>query len=325
MTLRTIPNLPTTTFIPFSEIRENRPVLLVTSVPAWAAVEDCLSGLKIAARVEPAQATRVHWNILLASVQNITAEVIYSVGGGLTADAAKYFATCLNLPLVVLPTVLSVDAFLTNASGIRRDGCVHYIPTKVPESLVLDLDVISRAPVWIRAAGITDVLSIATGSWDWKFAHLRGENPAGMEFIPWVYDNAQTILKAVIDCSEAAGRGDRQGLKNLYDCLSMEVQLCNQIGHARPEEGSEHYFAYCAEQFTGPGWPHADLVGPGILHMAERQGQDNHPYETALRSCAIPLDRIPPEAIRHTITQLPDYCRKHALPFGIAHVPEEVA
>jgi len=319
-----LPNLPVASLSPFSEIDEKRPVLLVTSAPAWNAVQDRLSGLRVTARLEPVEATIAAWDSLLSSVKGPPVQVVYSVGGGLTADAAKYLAARLGLPLVVLPTALSVDAFLTAASGIRRDGCVHYIPTKVPERLVLDFDVLASAPVWIRAAGITDVLSIATGCWDWKFAHERGQNPAGMEFIPWVYDNAQSILRGVIDCAEAAGRGDRQGLKSLYDCLAMEVQLCNQIGHARPEEGSEHYFAYCAEQFTGPGWPHGDLVGPGILHMAERQGQDIRPYEAALKACHIPLDRIPPDALRRTISQLPDYCRKHALPFGIAHVPEEI-
>jgi glycerol-1-phosphate dehydrogenase [NAD(P)+] len=249
--------------------------------------------------------------------------VVYSVGGGLTADAAKYFSACLNLPLVVLPTALSVDAFLTAASGIRRNGCVQYIPTKVPEKIILDLDVIARSPAWIRAAGITDVLSIATGCWDWKFAHERGKNSAGMEFIPWVYDNAQTILRGVIDCAEAAGRGDHQGLKCLFDCLAMEVQLCNQIGHSRPEEGSEHYFAYCAEQFTSSGWPHGDLVGPGILLIADRQGQDLRLLEPALRACAIPLNRIPPEVVADTLIELPDYCRKHSLPYGIAHILKE--
>jgi glycerol-1-phosphate dehydrogenase [NAD(P)+] len=322
--IQILPNLPVASFSPFSEIDEKRPVLLVTSAPAWNAVQGRLQGLRITARLEPLEATKTAWDSLLASVKGTPAQVLYSVGGGLTADAAKYIATHLNLPLVVLPTALSVDAFLTASSGIRQDGCVQYIPTKVPDKLILDFDVITAAPDWIRAAGITDVLSIATGCWDWKFAHEKGKNPAGMEFIPWVYDNAQTILRGAIDCAEAAGRGNRLGLKSLYDCLVMEVQLCNQIGHARPEEGSEHYFAYCAEQFTGPGWPHGDLVGPGILLMAERQGQDIHPYEVALKACNIPLDRIPPDAVRRTITQLPDYCRKHALPFGIAHVQEEV-
>ena len=315
-------NLPIAYLSPFSEIDEKRSVLLVTSIPAWNAVADRLHGLRVTTRLEPVEATTAAWDSLLASVKDTPGEVLYSVGGGLTADAAKYFAARLNLPLVVLPTALSVDAFLTAASGIRRNGCVQYIPTKVPESLVLDLDVIAAAPASIRAAGITDVLSIATGCWDWKFAHERGQNPPGMEFIPWVYENAQSILRGALDCAEAAGCGDHEGLKTLYDCLAMEVQLCNQIGHARPEEGSEHYFAYCAEQFTGPGWPHGDLVGPGILLMAEWQGQETHAFETALRSCSIPLDRIPLSALRRTTTQLPDYCQKHALPFGIAHIPE---
>jgi glycerol-1-phosphate dehydrogenase [NAD(P)+] len=250
---------------PFSEIEEKRPVLLITSTPAWKAVQEKLHGLQVAVRLEPLEATTAAWDCLLTSEKNTQIEVIYSVGGGLTADAAKYFAARLDLPLVVLPTALSVDAFLTAASGVRQDGCVRYIPTKVPERLVLDFDVLAAAPAWIRAAGITDVLSIATGCWDWKFAHEKGQNPAGMEFITWVHDNAQSILQGGIECAEAAGLGDHQGLKSLYDCLAMEVQLCNQIGHARPEEGSEHYFAYCAEQFIGPGWPHGNLVGPGRI------------------------------------------------------------
>jgi glycerol-1-phosphate dehydrogenase [NAD(P)+] len=114
-----------------------------------------------------------------------------------------------------------------------------------------------------------------------------------MDFNPWVYKNAQTILQGVIDCAEAAGAGDHEGLKQLYDCLCLEVQLCNQIGHARPEVGSEHYFAYFTNQFTGPAWPHADLLDPGTLHMARLQGQETHTVEAAMQACRIPLDRLP--------------------------------
>ena len=308
-------NLPKVDLMPLSEISEQRPVALVYSGPAWQAVENSLR-LPVAWKREVFEARIEDWDHLM---EGIHGEVVYSVGGGLTADAAKYFATKTGLPLVAIPTALSVDAFITAASGIRRNGCVYYVETKTPENLILDLDVISAAPPAIRAAGLTDVMSIATGSWDWKFAEENKKNPPGMEFISWVYDNAQSILQGVMDCAEAAGRGDRQGLKCLYDCLAMEVQLCNQIGHARPEEGSEHYFAYCAEQFTGPGWPHGDLVGPGILLMAERQGQDTRRYKAALNACPIPLDRIPFDIIRETFAQLPGYCEKHSLAFGLAH------
>lgn len=313
------PNLPYVNLMPFSEIEEKRSVLLVTSMPAWNAVKDSLHGLNIGGTVEVTEANTNHWDDLRSSIANRRFEIVYAVGGGLVADAAKYLSAKLGIPLVVCPTALSVDAFITAASGIRRDGCVFYIETKVPENLILDLGVIAKAPATIRAAGITDVMSIATGSWDWKFAHEQGKNPPGMEFIPWVYDNAQSILSGVLDCAEAAGRGDREGLKTLYHCLAMEVQLCNQVGHARPEEGSEHYFAYAAENHTGHGLPHGDLVGPGIMIMSGLQGQDTGRLEAALKACHIPLDRIPQEIVNRTLVELPAYCERHELAFGLAH------
>jgi len=316
--MKKIHSLPATVMMPLSDIVEKRPALLVTSSPAWKAVKDRLH-LNIAGQVEVLEANTAHWDTLLATVADLYYEIIYAVGGGLVVDAAKYFAAILHLPLAALPTALSVDAFLTAASGIRRDGCVYYIETNPPDNLILDLNVIAAAPDSIRAAGITDVMSIATGSWDWKFAHQRGQNPPGMEFIPWVYDNAQSILAGVLDCAEAAGRGDQDGLKTLYDCLAMEVQLCNQIGHARPEEGSEHYFAYSVENLIGHGLPHGNLVGPGIMIMAQIQGQATGRLEKALKACNIPLDHIPAEVTDRTLRALPVYCTQHGLPFGIAH------
>ena len=317
-----IHNLPIVDLMPFCEVIEPRPALLLTSTPAWNTVKEHLRGLNVVAMLEITEATTAAWDSLKLQTEH-PPEIICAVGGGLPADAAKYFAAKLGLPLTVLPTALSVDAFITAASGIRRDGCVYYIETRVPDHLILDLDIIAAAPAHIRAAGITDILSIATGSWDWKFAHEQGKNPPEMEFIPWVYDNAQTILNGVLDCAESAGRGDRQGLKALYDSLAMEVQLCNQVGHARPEEGSEHYFAYCAENFTGHGWPHGDLVGPGILLMAQLQGQDTRRYATALQACHIPLDRISTTITAQTLKMLPSYCIQHGLAYGLAHTLQE--
>lgn len=310
--------LPLIEFLPFAEVREERPVLLVTSTPAWEAVQHLLH-LPVVRRIEVSDASTAHWDGLLSTITAGQAEVIYAVGGGLTADAAKYMGIQLNLPVICLPTALSVDAFFTWASGIRREGCVVYIETKPPENLIIDLEVIRAAPPSIRAAGICDVLSIATGCWDWQFAHQQNLNPPGMEFIPYVYEAAQAILQGVLDCAEAAGAGDLTGLKQLLDCLCLEVQLCNQIGHARPEEGSEHYFAYAVENYVGYGLPHGNLVGPGILLAAQWQGQDSSHLEKALRLCHIVLDKIPPAVIKQTTRDLPGYCLKHNFPYGIAH------
>ncbi len=322
--MKRIWNLPKIEFTAFDEIQETRPAILITSGPAWKAVSDHVQNLPIQVRQEPLEATTAHWDRLLTALDPATKDsqpaVIYAVGGGLVTDAAKYIATKLDLPLICMPTALSVDAFLTSASGIRQDGCVYYIETKPPETLIIDLDVIAAAPATIRAAGICDVLSIYTGLWDWKFAQNQDQNPPDMEYYPWVAQVAEAILQGALDCAEAAGRGDREGLKHLLDCLAMEVQLCNQVGHSRPEEGSEHYFAYLVENYTGHGLPHGDLVGPGILHIAEKQGQETVVIRRALESCRVPLDHISADIVDRTLAELAAYSRKHKLPYGIAHI-----
>ncbi len=307
--------LPAVRFLPLDRWEERRPAALVTGGPAWEAVQGQLR-LPVVWRAEPRQATLAHWQGLLDGLQG---EVVYAVGGGLAADAAKFLAARRNLPLVCIPTALSVDAFFTWASGVREGGCVRYIETRPPELLVVDLDLIAAAPLSLRAAGICDVLSIATALWDWRFAEGQGQNPPEMAYVEWVAEVARGILQGALDCAEAAGAGDPEGLQVLLQCLALEVMLCNLVGHSRPEEGSEHYFAYAVENEVGPGRTHAELVGPGILLMARAQGQETTPLEQALRACHIPLDAIPPEAVGRTLEGLPEYAARHGLPYGIAH------
>jgi glycerol-1-phosphate dehydrogenase [NAD(P)+] len=241
--------LPRIEFMPFFELEETRPVALLTGRPTREAVRDRLH-LSISWQADVTAATETHWQSLLANLTD-SCEIAYAVCGGLAVDAAKYIAARCDLPLVCLPTALSVDAFLTWASGVRREGCVYYVETKSPDHLVIDWEVITAAPAPHRVAGICDVLSIVTGSWDWRFAEERSMNPPGTEYVPYVDQATAAILKGVLDCAEAAGHGDADVLKQLLDCLALQAQLCNQLGHARPVEGSEHYFAYALENLVG--------------------------------------------------------------------------
>lgn len=307
--------VPMQKIMPYEAINEKRPVALVTSELAWEAVK-CKLNLPIVWRTNVKMAVADYWDSLMG---NFKGEVIYAVGGGLTADVAKYMAVKQGLEVVCLPTALSVDAITAWTSAIRVNGCVEYMSTKIVDELVIDFEVIAQAPSFIRAAAICDLLSIATGRWDWKFAEEKGKNTPETKFIPYIDHMAASILEGAIDCAEAAGRGEREGLKQLLDCIILETQMLNQIGHARPEEGSEHYFAYLAENLVGSGKPHANLVCPGILIMATIQGQDIVSLKRAMEYCNIPLNTIPNDAIEETLRQLPNYSAEHGLLYGIAH------
>ncbi len=317
-------NLPVIDLIPFDELEEERPVALVTTLEDWNAVKDDLDHLNIVWRADAVDPIVQQWANLTMDLQqsnlNDAELAIYAVGGEIEVDAAKYIAHHTGLELTCLPTALSADSFLTYTSSARDQGSVTHLETKPPERLIIDVDVLAVAPEDLRAAGICDLVSIATALWDWELAAEEGQNPEGMELIPWVADAAQAILDGALECAEAAGAGDAEGLKQLLDCLALGVQLCNQIDHTRPLEGSEHYFAYALENYLGKKRiPHAHLVGTGILLMAEFQDQYTEHLERALKLCHIPQDSVPEDAVGLALRGLPEYVRKHAFPYSIAH------
>jgi glycerol-1-phosphate dehydrogenase [NAD(P)+] len=305
---------------PLAELAETHAVALITSGPAWAAAERHGLRLPVVWRAEPGTASEARFRQLADDVPP-GADVVYGVGGGLAADAAKYVAWQRGLPLVLVPTALSVDAHLTWACGVRRDGCVVYLETGAAQRLYADYALLAEAPPAIRAAGLCDLLSIATGLWDWRFAEECGRNPPAQRFLPWAARQAEAILDGTYETAVAAGRGDPQGLRALLHLLALEVQLCNLLGHSRPEEGSEHYLAYALEAHPGIGAGHAhgDLVGPAILRAAAWQGQDTAPLRRALEAAGVPLDRVPEHVMVATEQTLPEYVRKHGLAYGRAH------
>ncbi|MDA1193544.1 MAG: iron-containing alcohol dehydrogenase [Candidatus Poribacteria bacterium] len=306
---------PVIQYRPFRLIEDTREAVVVTTAKAWDSAAPKLNGLNVASRLIVEEATEHHFKQLSKSA---VGEVVYSVGAGLAADAAKWVASSRNLPLVMLPTAITVDAFFTGVSGVRQDGCARRVPTTVANTVIIDFDTLASAPSPIRAAGICDVLSIATGSWDWKFAEKHRMNPVDQPYDSAVAKMAQSILDAALEAAADAGAGDHEGLQRLIECLVMEAQLRNLIGHSRPAEGSEHYFAYAVENEFPRPIPHGDLVGPGII-IAQIQGQDTEPLRDALEACHVPLKHIPSHTITKTLQTLPDYCRRHELPFGIAH------
>lgn len=319
--------LPELVYIPIREWIEDDTVILIKQDHAWQALQPATLDWDIGIELDAPVPTEQAYERLKQRCEGM-GEVIYAVGGGRVVDAAKFVAHALELPLIAVPTALSADAFFTPSSAVRRDGGVRSVETIPPEIVLLDLDVIAAAPARVRAAGICDVLSIATAGFDWALSEQRGRNPPGERFDPRIAGVARSLLDVAMDCAEAAGRGAHDALRQLVSALVMEVQWRNLIGHSRPQAGSEHHFAECAEMLTGAAswrgdlipapYAHAELVGPGIVLMAERQGQDAALLRRALELAGVPMDALPADVIAETLRQLPAYVRRHNLPYGIA-------
>jgi glycerol-1-phosphate dehydrogenase [NAD(P)+] len=310
--------IPEMVYIPIHEWEEEDIVIVIKDEPAWQALNPKKLNWDIGITVDAPAPTEDAYQKLAKRCDGM-GEILYAVGGGVAADAAKFVAQEMDMPLICIPSALSADAFWTWASGVRANGCVEYLEAVPPEILLLDFELIKRAPANVRTAGIIDVLSIATACFDWQLAEQRGKNAEAERFDTAIANIAKALLGNALACAEAAGRGDDDGLRALVNTLAMEVQLCNLAFHSRTQEGGEHHFAYCAESLDGgANRTHGEYVGPGILAMAEKQGQDIGPLRAALQAAGVPLSALPDALVAQTLRELPAYVRQHTLPYGLA-------
>jgi glycerol-1-phosphate dehydrogenase [NAD(P)+] len=317
--MTTIYGLPQIEIRALGTVQEARPVALLTGRESWSVVSTAFNELPLVVQAEPLNADRTYLDSLADSLPP-QVEVIYGVGGGLVCDVAKYIGARRKLPVTLIPTALSVDGFFTPIVAVREGGSVGYADTGPAARVFIDWEIIRNAPPDIRGTGIVEILSIVTGLLDWRLAAERGRNLPAHRFQPWAAAIAATIAQQAFKIAKGVGAGRVESLQELLDLICMEVQLTNQLGHTRPQEGSEQYFAYAIEPKVtrgGRGIPYSDLVGPGILIAAALHGQDVAPIRDTISNAGARLGQLRPDDIISTLRTLPQFVKDHNLPYSI--------
>jgi glycerol-1-phosphate dehydrogenase [NAD(P)+] len=91
------------------------------------------------------------------------ASMMLSVGSGTVADIGKVLSVRLGgVPHVVVQTAASVNGFADDQSVVLVDGVKRTAATRWPERLLIDTDVLTRAPVELNRAGLGELLASYT-------------------------------------------------------------------------------------------------------------------------------------------------------------------
>jgi glycerol dehydrogenase-like iron-containing ADH family enzyme len=201
----------------------------------------------------------------LSSIEK--SSTIIGLGGGSSCDTAKFVAYWLkknkdlDINLILIPSIISVDAFLCSTIAVRVDNNVKYIGQSNPKQIIIDFDLIRKAPAYLNRAGVSDTISIASALGDWIIAKVE----VNEKFDLGIFNKAKKIVEDLMNERNEIRELTEKGLTALVDGFYKEVALCEEWGNARPEEGSEHFLAYCLESITGEHYIHGNLIGMNIL------------------------------------------------------------
>ncbi len=99
---------------------------------------------------------------LVATLRDDSIGVILGAGGGKALDTAKMVAHELGLPIIIAPTVASSDAPTSRIAAIYDDHHrIISVPRlrRNPDAVIVDTDIIRKAPARFFAAGIGDAIT----------------------------------------------------------------------------------------------------------------------------------------------------------------------
>ena len=206
-------------------------------------------------------------------------DYIVAFGGGTAIDQAKYIGYKLKKEVIVIPTMISTNAYVTDKVALYQRNKKVTLPAKEPDIVLVDKKILKNSSQ-MNVYGLADVLSIYTALNDWDLA-IKYNN----EKIAKEYSDAHSLLLETMDfINNHTYEQICNDTYKIYELVGWAGVITNIYGCGKPESGSEHLFAKELERIKRV--PHAISVTNGILLMSllqNKYSEDVHKVILKLR------------------------------------------
>ena len=230
-------------------------------------------------------------------------ELVVGIGGGKALDASKFVALDRDLPLVLVPTILSTGAIIhsvvANWEGRKLIGDVADWPWVDCEYVLVDCDVALAAPAYLNTAGLGDILCGYACLAEWSWRADRGIGPAydagsAADFHAYQRELVDGFC-STLDGDQLTAASVRHIMKGLQE---------RDDRHAVVRDGGEsgdHPFWLALELINDKAWVHGELVALGAVMISWQAGFAPEELVARLRASQV---RFSPQAMSLTREEL---------------------
>ena len=214
-------------------------------------------------------------------------KVVIGFGGGRVLDVAKYAAFVSKTTYICLPTTLSNDSLSSPFSVLGMEGKSRKtLGSTIPTAILVDTDMIMKAPKGQTLSGIGDTISKHTALFDWQLSAQKEGKPLD----DFAYAIARMSYDTVYHCDDK-NLSSKTFIRILSRSLVMGGLAMEIASSSRPSSGSEHLFCHAIEEF----YPdikisHGLAVARGSVGACIFQGRDETQLVEVCRAYGIDLD-----------------------------------
>ncbi len=167
-------------------------------------------------------------------------DLVIAVGSGVINDIGKILANVTSLPYFIVGTAPSMDGYASFTSSMSMDGLKVSLPSKCPEVIIGDIDVLKNAPMKMLQAGLGDMLAKYVSLAEWKIANeILGEY-----YCERVALLVKTALNRCVSNADGLLNRDEEAVKSVFEGLVIGGVAMAFAGVSRPASGVEHYFSH---------------------------------------------------------------------------------
>ncbi|NMA62397.1 MAG: sn-glycerol-1-phosphate dehydrogenase [Firmicutes bacterium] len=171
---------------------------------------------------------------------NTECDVVIGIGSGTINDLSRFFSHQVGLRYYIVATAPSMDGYASTVAPLIRNSLKTTFECQMPQAIIGDLEVISRAPKDMIAAGFGDVIGKYTCLADWKLSALIN----GEYYCETAARMTLDSLQRTIDLKEGISNGDYEAIGELMEALVLAGIAMSYVGNSRPASGSEHHLSH---------------------------------------------------------------------------------
>ena len=206
--------------------------------------------------------------------------IIIGFGGGKSIDIAKLISYRNGKTFVSIPTSPSHDGIASLFASLKGYKKAYSIKAIPPSLVLVDMDIIAKAPKRLIASGVGDALAKFTAVEDWRLAHEE----IGEYYGEYASNLALMSAKLVMKKIEGISIRDEDSVRTLVEALISTGVAAGIAGSSRPCSGSEHLFSHALDLYVNNEYSfHGEQVGIGTIMMAYLHGLDWEAIKNAIK------------------------------------------